>query len=168
MGGPRARILPWTLVDEEDLLKRVTHKKTNFQYWLSINPAEKKQHCKIWVKRYPKDTGVPVPQECHDWVKTSFVLVQDRAPPAEGGGPGSDKADDANKEAVSTGKAGESLVPLMSSLEMRISPLMQQKMRELCPPREARPSQRSGGGLKSATLWAIGTSSRRSCEATWG
>ena len=105
--APGARILPWELLDVPDLLKRVAHKKTNFQYWLSINPAEQKQHVKIWVKRYPKDTGVPVPQECHDWVKTCFVLVQNREPPAEGGGTGTDKAADGGDGAPSTGQAGE-------------------------------------------------------------
>ena len=182
--APGARILPWELLDVPDLLKRVAHKKTNFQYWLSINPAEQKQH----VKRYPKDTGVPVPQECHDWVKTCFVLVQNREPPAEGGDTGTDKAADGGDGAPSRGVAqaegcktggGERPGPppplQMLNWETQISPrtlsLMcrtARKLRVMCPPREAHPWRRSGGGLKSATLWAIGASSRRSCEATWG
>ena len=93
--GPGARVLPWGLLDVPDLLGRLAHKKTNFQYWLSANPTEKKQHVKVWVKRYPKDTGVPVPQECHDWVKTCFVLVEDREPPAEGGDTGPNEGSEA-------------------------------------------------------------------------
>ena len=85
----------WELLDVPDLLKRVAHKKTNFQYWLSINPAEQKQHVKIWVKRYPKDTGVPVPQACGTLLarplciprpdhQTDMLTTWDGAPP---GGP---------------------------------------------------------------------------------
>ena len=47
-------------------------KRPIFNIGSSINQSqEKKQHVKIWVKRYPKDTGVPSPAGVHDWVKTS-------------------------------------------------------------------------------------------------
>ena len=81
--APEARVLPWE--------------------WLSINPKEKKQHVKIWVKRYPKDTGVPVPHECHDWGKLPSCWCTNREPPAEGGDTGGDKSAEA-AAASSTGQ----------------------------------------------------------------
>ena len=141
-------------------------------YWLSINPKEKKQHVKIWVKRYPKDTGVPVPQECHDWVKTSFVLVQNREPPAKGGDTGGEKPSEA-AAASSTGQAGEKqqddvaaegsgqAAPTTKDVELgdadfsvdAAMSMTARSQRVVCPPKEARHSPRSGGGLKSASLW---------------
>ena len=70
---------------------------------------------------------MPVPQECHDWVKTSFVLVQDREPPAEGGDTGPDKA------------AGTSTDPLPARPGSRRKQQKKQSMRVLCPSKGGTP-----------------------------
>ena len=71
------------------------------------SPSNRSSMTRSGCSRCPKDTGVPVPQECYDWVKTSFVLVQDREPPAEGGDTGAEKAAGTSTDAASTGQAGE-------------------------------------------------------------
>ena len=167
MGGPRGPRPPWGLLDVPDLLGRLAHKKTNFQYWLSTNPTEKKQHvywgpCAARVSRLGEDLLCPCsgPGASRRWrrhradneaeaaaaaASTEAMQVQGCPPPRR----------------LSWAKPTSLWTPWLKWRTAR-------SQRVLCPPREAQQSARSGGGLKSATQWGIGGSSRRSCEATWG